>query len=314
MAESYDLIIIGSGPAGLSAALYAARGKLNTLVLEKGKGGGQAATTHLIENYPGAVENPTGPRLTDRMREQAESFGTTIKRGEVVELNLEGTEKIVKCKDAEYTAKAVILATGATPRKLGAPGIQELTGKGVSYCATCDADFFEDLEVFVVGGGNSAVEEAIFLTKFARKVTIVHMLPDFQCENITLEKAKENEKIEIITRTVVEEVKGDGVLESIVFRNLDTDEVYEVEADEEDGTMGLFIFIGYVPQTELVKDVIDVDQAGYILAGEDTKTNIDGVFVAGDCRIKEVRQVITAASDGAVAAIAAEKYISEHFE
>ena len=180
--------------------------------------------------------------------------------------------------------------------------------------ATCDADFFKDLEVYVVGGGNSAVEEAIYLTKFARQVHIVHMLDHFQCENITLEKAKAVPNLDIRIRTVVQEVKGDGILESIVFKNLDTDEVYEVEADEEDGTMGLFVFIGYQPQTELFKGKVDIDQYGYIVAGESTETNVPGVFVAGDCRVKEVRQVVTAAADGAVAAIMAEKYISKEFE
>lgn len=314
MAEHFDLIIIGSGPAGLSSALYASRAKLKTLVLEKGGNGGQAATTHSIENYPGSVENPTGPRLTDRMLEQAKSFGTTVVKDEVLEVDFTGTEKIVKCRENTYTSKAVVIATGAVPRKMDAPGVKELSGKGISYCATCDADFFQDLEIYVIGGGNSAVEEAMYLTKFGRQVHIVHMLDHFQCEKITLEKAKEIPNLDITTRTVVQEVKGDGVLESIVFKNLDTEEVYEVFADEEDGTMGLFIFIGYVPQTKLFEGKVELDQYGYVVAGEDTKTNVPGVFVAGDCRVKEIRQVVTAASDGAVSAIMAEKYISEHFE
>ena len=314
MAEHFDLIIIGSGPGGLAAALYAARGRMKTLVLEKGQNGGQAAITHLIENYPGSIEDPTGPKLTQRMLEQAKSFGAEIRKDEVLDVDFSGKEKVVKCKNGEYTAKAVVIATGATPRKLDAPGIRELSGKGISYCATCDADFFKDLEVYVIGGGNSAVEEAIYLTKFARQVHIVHMLDHFQCESIVLEKAKAVPNLDIRIRTVVEEVKGDGILESIVFKNLDTDEVYEVEADEEDGTMGLFIFIGYQPQTELFKGKVEIDQYGYIVAGESTETNVPGVFVAGDCRVKEVRQVVTATADGAVAAIMAEKYISKEFE
>ena len=314
MAEHFDLIIIGSGPGGLAAALYAARGRMKTLVLEKGQNGGQAAITHLIENYPGSIEDPTGPKLTHRMLEQAKSFGAEIRKDEVLDVDFSGKEKVVKCKNGEYTAKAVVIATGATPRKLDTPGIRELSGKGISYCATCDADFFKDLEVYVIGGGNSAVEEAIYLTKFARQVHIVHMLDHFQCESIVLEKAKAVPNLDIRIRTVVEEVKGDGILESIVFKNLDTNEVYEVEADEEDGTMGLFIFIGYQPQTELFKGKVDIDQYGYIVAGESTETNVPGVFVAGDCRVKEVRQVVTATADGAVAAIMAEKYISKEFE
>ena len=314
MAEHFDLIIIGSGPGGLAAALYAARGRMKTLVLEKGQNGGQAAITHLIENYPGSIEDPTGPKLTHRMLEQAKSFGAEIRKDEVLDVDFSGKEKVVKCKNGEYTAKAVVIATGATPRKLDAPGIRELSGKGISYCATCDADFFKDLEVYVIGGGNSAVEEAIYLTKFARQVHIVHMLDHFQCESIVLEKAKAVPNLDIKIRTVVEEVKGDGILESIVFKNLDTNEVYEVEADEEDGTMGLFIFIGYQPQTELFKGKVEIDEYGYIVAGENTETNVPGVFVAGDCRVKEVRQVVTATADGAVAAIMAEKYISKEFE
>ncbi len=314
MSEHFDLIIIGSGPAGLSSALYASRGKLKTLLLEKGQNGGQAAITHLIENYPGSIENSTGPNLTQRMVEQCKNFGTDIRKEEVIEVDFSGKEKVVKCKDNVYTSKAVVIATGATPRKLPAPGVKELSGKGISYCATCDADFFQGLEVYVIGGGNSAMEEAMYLAKFARQVHIIHMLDCFQCENIVLEKVKTVPNIDIKLRTVVEEVKGEGILESIVFKDLDKDETYEVFADEEDGTMGLFIFIGYEPHTELFKGKVDIDEYGYIIAGEDTKTNVPGVYVAGDCRVKEIRQVVTATADGAVSAIMAEKYISEHFE
>ena len=314
MSEHFDLIIIGSGPAGLSSALYASRGKLKTLLLEKGQNGGQAAITHLIENYPGSIENSTGPNLTQRMVEQCKNFGTDIRKEEVIEVDFSGKEKVVKCKDNVYTSKAVVIATGATPRKLPAPGVKELSGKGISYCATCDADFFQGLEVYVIGGGNSAMEEAMYLAKFARQVHIIHMLDCFQCENIVLEKVKTVPNIDIKLRTVVEEVKGEGILESIVFKDLDKDETYEVFADEEDGTMGLFIFIGYEPHTDLFKGKVDIDEYGYIIAGEDTKTNVPGVYVAGDCRVKEIRQVVTATADGAVSAIMAEKYISEHFE
>ncbi len=247
-------------------------------------------------------------------QDQCKNFGTEVRKEEVLEVDFSGKEKVIKCKDKVYTAKAVVIATGATPRKLDAPGIKELSGKGVSYCATCDADFFKELEVYVVGGGNSAIEEAIFLSKFARQVHVVHILDEFQCEGITLERAKNTPNLDIKTKTMVQEVKGDGILESIVFKNLDTGEVYEIEADEDDGTMGLFVFIGYVPQTELFKGKVELDKYGYVVASENTETNVPGVFVAGDCRIKEVRQVITAAADGAVSAIMAEKYISENFE
>ena len=237
MTRDYDVIIIGSGPAGLSAALYASRAKLNTLVLEKSKNGGQAAITHLIENYPGAVEDPTGPRVTARMVEQAKSFGAEIKQDEVLDVDFTGDVKVVKCVSGDYTAKTVIIATGASPRKLDAPGIRELESKGISYCATCDGDFFEGLDVYVVGGANSAVEEALFLTKFARKVTIVYRRENVRCEKVTAEKAKNNPKIEILGNTVVTEAIGDGILEAIKLKNLVTGEEYVIEADEEDGTM-----------------------------------------------------------------------------
>ena len=280
MSRNYDVIIIGSGPAGLSAALYASRAKLNVLVLEKSKNGGQAAITHMIENYPGAIEDPT----------------------------------VLTCTSGDYTAKAVVIATGASPRKLDIPGVRELESKGISYCATCDGDFFDGLEVFVVGGGNSAVEEALFLTKFARKVTIIHFEEDIHCEKITAEKARNHPQIEIRTETVVLEAIGDGILEAIKLKNVATGEEYVVEADEEDGTMGLFFFIGYVPQTKLFEGKVELTEGGYVKAGEDTKTSVEGVYVAGDCRQKEIRQVVTAVCDGAVAAITAEKYIAEKFE
>ena len=314
MTRDYDVIIIGSGPAGLSAALYASRAKLNTLVLEKSKNGGQAAITHLIENYPGAVEDPTGPRVTARMVEQAKSFGAEIKQDEVLDVDFTGDVKVVKCVSGDYTAKTVIIATGASPRKLDAPGIRELESKGISYCATCDGDFFEGLDVYVVGGANSAVEEALFLTKFARTVTIVYRRENVRCETVTAEKAKNNPKIEILGNTVVTEAIGDGILEAIKLKNLVTGEEYIIEADEEDGTMGLFFFIGYIPQTKLFEGKVEMTEDGYIKAGEDTRTSVPGVYVAGDCRVKDIRQVVTAVSDGAVAAIRAEKYIAEKFE
>ena len=314
MENIYDLLIIGGGPAGLSAGLYGARGKLKTIILEKQKNGGQIVITHQVDNYPGSVEDATGPSLTARMVEQAKSFGCEIERGEVVSFDLEGDIKTVRTADKEYKAKAVVIATGANPRKMGCPGEEELVGKGVSYCATCDADFFEDFEVFVIGGGDSAIEEAMYLTKFARKVTIVHRRQGFRCAPTALDKAKANPKIEFLLDTVVEEVKGDGILESIVFKNKVTGEVSEYFADEEDGTFGCFVFIGYVPQTELYRDVLDCDETGYFIAGDDTVTKIPGVFVAGDCRQKQVRQVVTATSDGATAAVMAERYIAEKFE
>lgn len=313
MENIYDLIIIGGGPAGLSAGLYGARGKLKTLILEKQKNGGQIVITHQVDNYPGSVENATGPSLTARMVEQAKAFGCEIERGDVTSFDFDGDIKILKTADKEYKTRSVIIATGANPRKMNCSGEDSLIGKGVSYCATCDADFFEDFEVFVIGGGDSAIEEAQYLTKFARKVTIVHRRQGFRCAPTALDRAKENPKIDFLLDTVVEEVKGDGILESIVFKNKITGEITEYFADEEDGTFGCFVFIGYVPETHLYRDVIECDDAGYFMAKESTETNIPGVFVAGDCREKPVRQVVTATSDGAVAAVMAERYIAEKF-
>lgn len=313
MENVYDLVIIGSGPAGLAAGLYGARAKLNTLILEKDKTGGQIVITHEIANYPGSVPNATGPSLIARMVEQCKEFGAEILRDNIVDTELDGDIKVLKGQKAEYRAKAVIIGTGATPRKIGCPGEKELTGKGVSYCATCDADFFEDFEVFVVGGGDSALEEAMYLTKFARKVTIVHRRQGFRCAKSVEEKAKANPKIEFLLDTVIEEIKGDGILESVVFKNKVTGETHEYFADEEDGTMGVFVFVGLDAQTDLFKGKVDMDDKGYIITDEDMKTNIPGVFAAGDCRSKTLRQVVTATNDGAIASIVAEKYIDEKF-
>lgn len=309
MENLYDLIIIGSGPAGLSAGLYGARAKLKTLILEKGKTGGQIVTTHDVANYPGSVEDASGPKLIARMVEQCKSFGAEMVKDNIVEANINGEIKVLKGEKGEYKGKVLIIATGATPKKLGVPGEKELTGKGVSYCATCDGDFFTDLEVFAVGGGNSAVEEGMFLTKFARKVTIVHRRDELSCAKSIADKAMENPNIEFMFNTSIKELHGDGILEKVVFENTVTGELTEYEADEEDGTMGVFVFVGLDPQTSLFKDKINMDKRGYIITDEDMRTNVDGVFAAGDCRVKTLRQVVTATSDGAIATIVAEKYI-----
>ncbi|MBS5788449.1 MAG: thioredoxin-disulfide reductase [Clostridioides difficile] len=313
MENVYDLVIIGAGPAGLSAGLYGSRAKLNTLIIEKDKTGGQIVITHEVANYPGSVREATGPSLVARMVEQCEEFGAKRVKDTIESVELDGDIKVLKGQKDEYRAKAVIIATGASPRKIGCPGEKELTGKGVSYCATCDADFFEDFEVFVVGGGDSALEEAMYLTKFARKVTVVHRRQGFRCAKSVLEKSQANPKIEFLLDTVVEEIKGDGLLESIIFKNKITGETHEYFADEEDGTMGLFVFVGLVSQTELFKDKVDMNEQGYIITDQDMKTNIPGVFAAGDVREKSLRQVVTASGDGAIAAVIAEKYIDEKF-
>jgi thioredoxin reductase (NADPH) len=308
MGDLYDIIIIGGGPAGLSAGLYAARSKAKTLILEKGKWGGQAATTEELENYPGSIEQPTGPEITARMKRQAEEFGAETKVEPVVKLELEGKIKKVITDSTEYEAKTVIVATGAKPKLLGCPGELEFRGKGVSYCATCDADFFTDLRVVVVGGGDSAVQEAIYLTKFAEKVTIIHRRDELRAAKSLQDKAFANEKINFIWDSVVEEVKGDGIVEKVVVKNKKTGEISEVETD------GVFIFVGYDPVSELVKGLLETDQKGYIITDEEMQTSVEGVFAAGDVRKKMLRQVVTAAADGAIAAVKAEHYISEKFE
>lgn len=314
MNNVYDVIIIGSGPAGLSAALYSARARLKTLILEKSKVGGQIVITHEVANYPGSVKDATGPSLIARMEEQVESFGAERKKDNIKEVDFSGKIKKLKGEKEEYYAKSVIIATGAMPRHMGCPGENELIGKGISYCATCDGEFFEDLEVFVVGGGDSAIEEAIFLTKFAKKVTIVHRREELRAAKSIQEKAFKNPKIKVKWNSTIDEVKGDGIVQSVVFKDTKTGELSEYFADEEDGTFGIFVFVGYLPINGLFKEIIKTNESGYIVTNDKMETNIDGVFAAGDIREKSLRQVVTAAADGAIAAVQAEKYIEHNFE
>ncbi|HBT50297.1 MAG: Thioredoxin reductase [Caldanaerobacter subterraneus] len=305
MPTLYDCLIIGGGPAGLSAAIYASRGKLNTVVFERSKIGGQAAITDDIENYPGSVEEATGPKIVKRMREQAESFGTCFVMEEVKKVELsEKIKKVITTKGC-YEGKTVIIATGAEHMKLNVPGEEEFIGKGVSYCATCDADFFTDLDVVVVGGGDSAVQEALYLTKFAKNVTIIHRRDKLRANKCLQDKAFKNPKIKFLWDSIVERIEGDGIVEKIIVRNVKTGELKEVKTD------GVFIFIGMKPSTEIFKGLIEMDERGYILTDENMRTNIEGVFAAGDCRAKLLRQIVTAAADGAIAAVAAERYIEE---
>lgn len=305
MPTLYDCLIIGGGPAGLSAAIYASRGKLNTVVFERSKIGGQAAITDDIENYPGSVEEATGPKIVKRMREQAESFGTCFVMEEVKKVELSKKIKKVITTKGCYEGKTVIIATGAEHMKLNVPGEEEFIGKGVSYCATCDADFFTDLDVVVVGGGDSAVQEALYLTKFAKNVTIIHRRDKLRANKCLQDKAFKNPKIKFLWDSVVERIEGDGIVEKIIVRNVKTGELKEVKTD------GVFIFIGMKPSTEIFKGLIEMDERGYILTDENMRTNIEGVFAAGDCRAKLLRQIVTAAADGAIAAVAAERYIEE---
>ncbi len=310
MAEKYDVIIIGSGPAGLSAGLYAARAKMSTLILEKDKNGGQIVTTDEVANYPGCIAEETGPTLIARMVKQCQAFGAKIVRDGVASIDPAGEWKTITAESGTvYQAKALILATGASPRKIGCPGEKAFTGKGVSYCATCDADFFTDLEVFAIGGGDTALEEAIYLTKFARKVTVVHRRDQFRAAKSIVEKAENNPKIDFRLNAVVEEIKGDGIVTSIVFKDTVSGELTEVEAHEDDGTFGVFVFVGYLPQNDLFKDLIELDESGYAVTNALMETKIPGVYAAGDIRQKALRQVVTAVADGAIAATQAEKYI-----
>ena len=309
MSEVYDVIIIGAGPAGLAAALYAGRSRLSTLLIEKEMDGGQIVVTHEVENYPGGIDGETGPSLIARMVKQVESFGAERAADTITEVSLTGDIKIIKGLKGEYQGRTVIAATGAHPRPIGCPGEKEFIGKGVSYCATCDANFFEDLEVYVMGGGDAAVEEAIYITEFARKVTIIHRREELRAAKSIQEKAFANPKINFMWNTTIEELSGDGLLSSMVVKDTKTGETRVIDADEEDGLFGLFVFIGFDPHSELFVGQLDMD-GPYLLADENMKTNIAGVFAAGDVRAKSLRQVITAAADGAIAATQAGHYIN----
>ncbi len=304
----YDVVIVGGGPAGLSAGLYAGRARLNALLIEKDKDGGQIVITSEIENYPGCLPEESGSTLVQRMTDQVEKFGIERTADCIESVDFSGDIKVLKGRRNEYHAKTVIIATGAYPKPIGCPGERELIGKGVSYCATCDGNFFEDFEIFVVGGGDTAVEEALYLTKFGRKVTIIHRRDELRAAKSIQEKAFNNPKVEFMWDSVVKEIKGDGMVQSMSVENVKTGEVREIVADEEDGTFGIFGFIGYLPQSKCFEGSLDMEY-GYIRTNENMETNVPGVFAAGDIRIKSLRQVVTACADGAIAAVMAEKYI-----
>lgn len=312
MSKIYDVIILGGGPAGLTAGLYAGRSRLSTLIIEKGQDGGQIAITDEIENYPGQmVEGESGPSLIARMTEQAKKFGAERCSDVIKSVDLSGDVKKLVGTKGEYEAKCVIIATGAFPKPIGCENEGRFTGKGISFCATCDASFFEDFEVYVVGGGDSAVEEAMYLTKFARKVTIIHRRDELRAAKSIQEKAFANPKIAFMWDSVVVRVDGDDLLSSMTVKNVKTGELTVVEADEEDGLFGLFGFIGYNPNSKLFEGMLEMEN-GYIRTDDNMHTNIPGVFAAGDIRVKSLRQVVTAAADGAIAAMQAEHYISSH--
>lgn len=309
----YDLLIIGGGSSGLSASIYAGRAKLNTLIIEKGHTGGQVNTTSEVVNYPG-IRKTSGPNLMEEMRHQAEDFGVKFKRAEVLDVDFSGEVKVVKTDIGEIKSRAIIIATGASPRKLGFPGELEFGGRGVAYCSTCDGEFFKNLEVLVIGAGYAAAEEAIYLTRFAKKVIIIAREPEFTCAKSIGDKVKANPKIEIHFNTEVVEAVGDDLLRSVKLINNVTKETSEYFPPKEDGTFGIFVFVGYEPQTKIFKGHVEMDKYGYILTDENMRTNIDGVYAAGDLRPKMLRQIVTAVADGAIAATDAERYVASEKE
>jgi len=306
--EKFDVAIIGAGPAGLSAAIYAARGGLKTIVFEKGLVGGQIIVTSEVENYPGFEETLSGFEIMEKMRLQALKFDSVIRSESVKGIAFEGLCKIIETEENEYRVKSIIIATGAHPRKLNVPGEEKFTGRGVSYCATCDGALYRNKIVAVNGGGDSAVEEAMFLTKFAQKVYIIHRRDSLRAVHSIQQRAFKNPKLEIIWDTVVQEVNGDNQVKSLTLYNKKTDQVSELMVD------GLFIYVGIIPNNELFESRITLDNQGFVITNEEMETNIPGVYAAGDIRKKLLRQVVTATSDGAIAAFAAEKWIQEHID
>lgn len=307
MSHIYETIILGGGPAGLAAGLYAGRGKLDTLLIEKGAFGGQVATTFEVDNYPGTDPGITGPELSNKMRIQAETFGTKFVKEDIVSVDLKGDVKKIVTSKGEYLGKSVIIATGAKPKLAGFKGEDELRGRGVSYCATCDADFFTDLPLAVIGGGDSALQEALYLTKFASKVTIIHRRQGFRAAQYLVDKVQAHPKIEFILDAVAEEaIEDNGLLTGLKLRNVITGEAFDFMVD------GVFVFVGYEPISALFKDQVEMNAFGEIVTDIYMRTNLPGVYAAGDIRETTIRQVITAAADGSIAAITCEKYLEEN--
>ncbi|OAT69207.1 thioredoxin reductase [Mycobacteroides immunogenum] len=304
--DIHELIIIGSGPAGYTAAVYAARAQLKPIVFEGTQFGGALMTTTEVENYPGFREGIMGPDLMDQMREQAIRFGADLRTEDVDEVSLQGPVKTVTVGDEVYRARAVILAMGAAPRYLGVPGEDTLLGRGVSSCATCDGFFFKDQDIAVIGGGDSAMEEATFLTRFARSVTLIHRRDEFRASKIMLERAYADPKITVLTNTRIVEVEGSDSVTGLKLENTLTGEASQLPVT------GMFVAVGHDPRSELVKDVVDVDPDGYVLVRDrSTYTSLEGVFAAGDLVDRTYRQAVTAAGSGCAAAIDAERWLAE---
>lgn len=298
----YDLIIIGGGPAGLTSALYAGRSRLRTLVLEKMGVGGRILLTDTIENFPGFADGISTQELIKNMEAQAKGLGVEIILEEAQEIDCK--TKSIKTNAKTYAASAIIIAAGARPRKLGVPGEEKLTGRGVSYCATCDAPFYKEKNVVVVGGGNAVAEEALYLARFAKQVNIIHRRSDLRASAVLQERLKADNKINFVLNSVITEIIGSNKVEALRIKDVNTSHEKDFSCD------GVFVYIGYEPETGFIKTKIDLDQAGFIITQEDMSTSCEGIFACGDCRKKSLYQVITACGDGAIAADSAYKYIS----
>ena len=302
--EKRELVIIGAGPAGMTAAIYGRRSGLDVLLLEKGATGGQINITDEIENWPG-VQHATGPELGNMFREHALKFNTEIRIADVKKVELRDGKKIVVTDKGDIEAEAIVVATGAHFRRLGCEGEAEHIGQGVSFCAVCDGAFYEGEEVAVVGGGNTAVEEGVYLTKFASKVYIIHRRDEFRADRAAIEHAMSNPKIVPVWNSVVEKIEGDGVVENLVLKNVKTGELSNLKV------AGVFMFVGQTPDDDCVRGLVKAEKGGWILVNEHMETSVEGIFAAGDVCSKHLRQVITAASDGAIAAMGASAYINE---
>ncbi len=305
-ARFYDVVVVGGGPAGLTAALYLARARYRVLVVEKDRFGGQITITSEVVNYPGVFKT-SGKELTETMRAQAQAFGAEFVLAEVESLDMDADLKVVRTSRGEFTCFGVLLATGAHPRMVGFKGEEEFRGRGVAYCATCDGEFFTGKDIFVIGGGYAAAEESVFLTKFARSVTILIRETDFSCAKTLADEARSHEKITVLTNTEVEEVSGGDSLRSIRYRNRISGEVTEFRAAEGE-SFGVFVFAGYAPATNLVRGLAELSEQGYVVTDRAQKTSVDGLYAAGDVCIKPLRQVVTAVSDGALAATELERW------
>ncbi len=305
--QPYDVLIIGGGGAGLTAALYTSRAKLSTVLLEKLAPGGQIALTDLVENYPGFPEGVTGTEISQRMEEQAKRYGTEIIYDEVSELQKQNGNFTVKLASGEtHTSRSVIVATGASYRNLQVPGEKELTGKGVAYCATCDGAFFKEKEIIVVGGGDSAMQEGIFLTRFATQVTVVHRRDKLRASPILQERARQNPKMKFIWDTVVTEISGDKKVQQVKLQNVKTQETRDFKTD------GVFIFIGHDPNTGFLKGLVDLDEKGYVKSGEGLQTSVPGLFVSGEVRAGAVKQLVSCCGEGCEAALSCQAYLEDH--